>query len=85
LVWEDILDLQLIRNLITHNHGHLHKKEDKNPREDFIKRWNTELSAKSYEIELLGGFVFRVLDTFNNFFDELYAKFPSIPDTESVV
>jgi hypothetical protein len=84
-VWEGILDLQRIRNLITHNQGRFHKKEDKNPREDFIKQWNAELSAESYAIELLRGFIFRVLDTFHRFFDELYATFPSIPDTEDMI
>jgi hypothetical protein len=77
--WEDINDLFIIRNLMVHNDGSLHRKEDKNPREDFLKRWKIDISTEGGEIELSQGFVFRVLDTFKIFIDELYAKFPDTP------
>jgi hypothetical protein len=38
LLWQEISNLQLIRNLIVHNGGYFHRKEAKNPGMDFLTR-----------------------------------------------
>ena len=76
--WRDIIALNLIRNLIVHNDGNLHKGQSKERQtiEILAKKWNGDLSIQGMNIEFSQEFVFRVLDTFNNFFDELFVNLP---------
>jgi len=73
--WKEIDSLRLLRNRIVHHDGSLSKNQDENPKEDFLKQWSTYLSIEGYNFELSHEFIFRVLDTFENFLNELYTKF----------
>ena len=75
--WKDILTLSLIRNHIAHNEGELPAGRDvgKEIRE-FIKKWNDNISIEDGRFEFSQGFIIRVLDTFDTFFDKLFEILP---------
>jgi hypothetical protein len=76
--WQDITTLQHIRNLIIHNEGELRKDNGKERQkiEGLAKKWKGNVAIKGGKIELSQKFIFHVLDTFNAFFNELFANLP---------
>jgi hypothetical protein len=76
--WQDVTTLQLIRNLIVHNEGELRKDHGKERQkiEDLAKKWKDDIAIEGGNIELSQKIIFHVFDTFNTFFNELFANLP---------
>ena len=70
------MQVNRIRNLIVHNEGDVPKEDndDRKAAKDLADKWPDDISTDYNEIELHKTFVFRVLDIFDTFFDELFAS-----------
>src|SRR5262249_30398730 len=86
-VWEIIDALNVIRNYIVHNEGKLPEDTGKNRKkiDNLAKKWHEDISIDYDEIELHKTFIFRVLDTFRTFSNELFAGLRSSRRIEDVV
>jgi hypothetical protein len=76
--WQDITTLQLIHKLIVHNEGELRKDlgKERQKVEGLAKKWKDDIAIEGGNIELSQKFIFHVFDTFNAFFNELFANLP---------
>lgn len=70
-LWQEIKNIQKVRNLIVHNNAKLHDRAGKK-RDDVIKyvRDSSFLSGEN-EINFLDGYLSHVLETFNRQFQEI--------------
>ena len=74
--WQDISTLNHIRNLVVHNTGCLPENHGhKQSIEALMKKWKSDISLDSLRsFKFSERFIFRVLDTFENFLKELLDK-----------
>jgi hypothetical protein len=75
LAWRNIKVLNILRNRIIHAEGSLPTEKDKDRKkiDAFVKEWYEDISTDYDKVELHKTFIFRVLDTFRTFSDDLFA------------